>query len=453
MTDTTAPAAEGVAANPHYLRAVAELGDRGMVTAGSAIHADNGIKLVDTGTRIDSRLYERLVQHKLREPVDAHLSVTNAVTSADLQAQARQLLDDAPLVRLLARAAGGPGERLLAPLRSVPLPPALAFKLTVMREQRPALLSHSLQVALVAVFLGLRSGVAERDCVALAAAGLLHDIGVLHMDPTWFAPHHHMGGAERAHLTAHPVTAMVMVRELRAYTPAVERAVLEHHERMDGSGYPRGIAGDAISRFGRILLVAELAASLYEKYADMPALRLWLVLRLNHQKFPADLVDLLLPLLREQKESIPPGEERSPAALASEVHRCMKDVAAAFSQWRTLSDAAAAGPADTTGPRGLLAARLQTLERMLSEAGNHPEQQSGLLQDAADAGEDDDDARQLAEMVLVGRETLWQLRNMVDVCHRRWPRLDDRATPGDAVAADWCAWTQARIGTGHAAAP
>ncbi|KAF1048790.1 HD-GYP domain-containing protein [Xylophilus sp.] len=457
------PNDEGSASSAHYVRAVTDLGDRGSVVAGAAIYTASGVKLVERGARIDSRLYERLVQHKLSEPIDTHLSAANAVDPAELLDRARQLLGEAPLPRLLAQAMGavpGPGERLLAPLRSMPLPPAVAFKLTVMREQRPQLFVHSLQVALVSVFLGLRSGLTERDCVSVAAAGMLHDIGVLHMNPDWFEPEHHMNGAQRSHLAAHPVTAMVLLRELHAYPPAVERAVLEHHERMDGSGYPRGIAGDAISRIGRILIVAEVAASLYDKYADgMPALRLWLVLRLNAHRFPPDLVNLLLPLLRAQRESLPAGDAPSVAALAGEVHQCMKDVAAALQTWADLQDPAVL--AEPSGAHALLAGRIRALERMLFEAGSHPRQQPDLLADQgavpappsapgeAATAEADEAARTLAEMVLVGRETLWQLRNAVDVSHRRWPQLSDRATPSDCIAADWCDWVAARIGSGR----
>ncbi len=90
---------------------------------------------------------------------------------------------------LLSHALGGP-DRLLAPLQFVPLPQPMAFKLTVMREQRPDLLAHSLRMALIALYLGVQSGWSERECIPLAAAALLHDIGVLHMDPVWRDPYH-----------------------------------------------------------------------------------------------------------------------------------------------------------------------------------------------------------------------------------------------------------------------
>ena len=179
MTDTLAPAGIDTSDSPHYLRALTDMADRRTVVADAAIYTDKGIKLVEKGARIDSRLYDRLVQHKLREPIDRHLSIENPVDVPALLAAGQAMSEQEVLPNLLAEALGS-AARLLAPLRSLPLPPSMACKLTVMRDQRPGLFQHSLQMMTVAVFLGIKSGLAERDCANLAAAALLHDLGVLH---------------------------------------------------------------------------------------------------------------------------------------------------------------------------------------------------------------------------------------------------------------------------------
>jgi len=51
----------------------------------------------------------------------------------------------------------------------------------------------------------------------------------------------------------------------------------------------------------------------------------------------------------------------------------------------------------------------------------------------------------LAEVALVGREALFQLQSLLNACHRRWPQLEERATPGDAAVADWCDWAARRL--------
>ena len=180
MTDSLVPAQSGTADSSHYLRALTDMADRRAVVTDAAIYTDNGVKLVEKGARIDSRLYDRLVQHKLREPIDSLLSLENPVDVPALLTAVQALTEQHVLPGLLAEALGS-AARLLAPLRSLPLPASMACKLTVMREERPLLFQHSLQMMTVAIFLGIRSGLSERDCSALAAAALLHDLGVLHM--------------------------------------------------------------------------------------------------------------------------------------------------------------------------------------------------------------------------------------------------------------------------------
>ncbi len=420
--------------SPHYLRALTDMADRRAVVTQDAIYTDNGIKLVEKGARIDSRLYDRLVQHKLREPIDRHLTVENAVDVSALIAAGQDLAEQGVLPQMLAQALGSAG-KLLAPLRSVSLPDPVAFKLTVMRDQRPGLFEHSLQMMMVAVFLGLKSGLSERDCVPLAAAALLHDAGVLHMDPSWMDPLNKVTGVQRKHLVAHPITSMLMLKDAGVYPRSVEIAVLEHHERMDGSGYPRGLPGAEISPMGRILLLAEVVTAFYEKYTDMPAQRLSLVLRLNHRKFPAALVAHVLPLLQEDV-----ARDSALMPLGADAPVQIDTLAGAFEQWEQLK--AALPPAARQEPGSVFAfadIRLQALQKALIEAGSHPRQQGDLLEQLQG------DALGLAEVALVGREALWQLQSIVNACYRRWPQLTDRASPADAAVADWCDWAMRKL--------
>lgn len=437
MTSTTdASLPDGVDAgdSPHYLRALTDMADERTVVAGAAIYTDNGIKLVEKGARIDSRLYDRLVQHKLREPIDSHLSVENPVNAEALVATGQDLAEQDVLCSLLSEAIGS-GARLLAPLRAVALPMPVACKLTVMRDKRPALYLHSVRMMMVSVFLGLKT--AERDLGALAAAALLHDLGVLHMDPAWNDPDFKVVGVQRKHLVAHPITSMLMVRDSKAYPQAVADAVLEHHERMDGTGYPRGLTGAGISSMGRILMLAEVVAAFFEKYDDMPAQRLSLVLRLNHRKFPATLVAHVLPLLQEEV-----ARESALMPLGNDAPRQAELLADAFMKWDELKTALPPAMLKAMPPGSAFAfteARLMALQKALVEAGSHPQHQADLMAQLQG------DAVGLAEVALVGREAIFQLQSVLNACHRRWPDLGKRATPGDAAVANWCDWANERL--------
>lgn len=142
---------------------------------------------------------------------------------------------------------------------SILLAPAVAFKLTVAREQRPALYTHGVVSALIALYLAAQAGWARPAVAEVATAGLCHDLGVLHLDPEMLRPGHRMSDEERRALYAHPVIAHRILEQQPAYGPAISRAVLEHHERIDGSGYPRGATGAQTSPAGRLLAVVREA--------------------------------------------------------------------------------------------------------------------------------------------------------------------------------------------------
>ena len=405
------------------------MADRGGVLTHDAIYTDRGVKLVDKGTRVDSELYDRLVKHKLRGNIEDHLSVENMVSVQSLLQVARAQCESDTLAYLLVHTLPDmPESKLLAPVRAMPLPPALAFKLTVMREQHPLLFAHSVRMMLVAVYLGIKSGLSERECTPLAAAALLHDLGVLHMDPVWHDPGNKITGVGRKQLLAHPVTAMLIIKEQNVYPRSVVQAVLEHHECMDGSGYPQRLRGEQISRLGQILLTAEVVAAFFEKYANEGAAqRLALTLKLNHRKFPANLVACLLPLL--QIRAVQGGVH----ATQEDVQRCIALLNGAFEDWERCR---AAVPPEATQSAveqawTVVAQWLAALQKSLFESGSHPRQLAEMLPHLQG------DAQGLAELALLGQEALWQLQRMVDTTHSHWPQLPGSADAGDLAVVQW----------------
>jgi len=89
--------------------------------------------------------------------------------------------------------------------------------------------------------------------------GLLHDLGEMYIDP-----HHGEAEADREldfvsyqQLVVHPHVGALLITQLTNYPASLGRDVAEHHERMDGSGYPHALHGDKMSALGRLLAVVE----------------------------------------------------------------------------------------------------------------------------------------------------------------------------------------------------
>lgn len=409
--------------------AIERMGQRRRVMTLRPICNAQGVKLVESGVHVDRKLYERLSEHTLGAPLESLLSVEGAVSLASIVQLAHEQCERNPLAQRLVAALGLQlgVQRLLAPLRQVALPQSAAFALTVLREQQPALFTHSVLVALTAVFLGLREGVDERECTKLAAAGLLHDIGTLYMDPQWQDTSRKITGEGRRQLVVHPVTSAMMVRAQGVYPESVVRAVLEHHERMDGAGYPRGLHRGEISWMGQILLLAEVVAAFFEKFGAEAPQRLLLTLRLQPGKFPQEPVEQVRRLLAAAQPSA------VDASHAQEVRESVARLSAAFSQWGLCASELPAQclQADTAMPSAYVHARLQRLQTALFDAGSHPEQLALAL------GFLLDDEKGLLELVYLGREALWQLQAIIDATMGRWPLLEQSDAPGDLAVVRW----------------
>ena len=412
----------------HYINSVTALGDTHEVVTTQAVFTRNGIKLIDQGTRISSALRDKLVQHKLMPSIDECLSIADGVSNAGLRDRAREILDSEPRFQMLA---GGSGvERLLNAFYAMPMNEALAFKLTVAREQRPDIFEHSIQIALIALFLAIKSRLPERELAAVTAAGMLHDIGVLHIDPSLLQPGNRLDADELRHVYAHPMTAYLILQTFPLFHPEISTAVFEHHERLDGSGYPRGLKGEEISRLGQILMLAEAVTTLFEKsWHAHGASRLSVMLKMNRRKFDRELVGHLVSLLQDGASPEMNGHgEASATAVVTQLNQ----LAEVFRLWRNAHQACALElPRSAESPLvTFVDRRLTDLERTLLETGFHPGELAALT-----AGIEGD-ASALAEVQLMACESRKQVSDILNEVRRRWTELQADDT-GRAIVEDW----------------
>lgn len=423
--------------NHHYIQSITDLGNIRPIVTNQAIYTDTKIKLLDKGSTIDGGLFERLVQHKLMPRFDEAFSIDDAINHANIQAKARELLNNDPGFALL-KSCHHETTRMLKALAGIKLIEAMAFKLTVASCQRPEVFDHSLRVALIALHLAIRCRIlSESKLEMIATAALFHDIGILHVSPKLLAPGHQLESEERHHLYAHPVTGYLLLSEYPEYHPAIARAVLEHHERLDGSGYPRGIQGKEISKKAQILMLAEIANTVFEHTPDTRNhQRLSVLLRLNHTKFNRQMSSILLNTIQSLEEA---SQVNATTPLKSETHLSIKKVATKlaelkdiFSSWESLT---------TTHPPileqnpviQLVSERINTLKRNLSDAGVEFECMSALLDSLAE------DPVAIEELDLLLGETRWQLVEILHEGQRRYSAGEQKSLRPPQALTDWLA--------------
>ena len=134
----------------------------------------------------------------------------------------------------------------------------------------PYTLGHSRGVADTAHDAAVHLGMAPEEVSALRRAGLLHDLGRLGVSNAIWDKAAPLTQAEMERVRMHPYFTERMLLSCPALAELAPIAV-HHHERLDGSGYPRGLAGDAISMAGRVLMAADLYRSKLEPRPHRPA--------------------------------------------------------------------------------------------------------------------------------------------------------------------------------------
>lgn len=146
--------------------------------------------------------------------------------------------------------------------------------LAVTSEKRdPYTAGHQQRVATLACAIAERLGRGEDFCRGLRMAGLLHDIGKIYIPSEMLTKPTTLSEIERIIMKTHSQVGYDILKEVDFPWP-VAQMVLQHHERMDGSGYPQKLTGEQIIPGARVLAVADVVEAMYSHRPYRPAVGL-----------------------------------------------------------------------------------------------------------------------------------------------------------------------------------
>jgi len=132
------------------------------------------------------------------------------------------------------------------------------------------LYGHVHRVSDLAMSLGRTMGLPADDIDRLGLVGILHDVGKVHVDPTILSKPGPLDELERDHMRRHPEIGYAMT--VARFDTKVSEAILHHHERYDGAGYPFGLRSQEIPVLSRVVLVADAFDAITSHRAYQPAL-------------------------------------------------------------------------------------------------------------------------------------------------------------------------------------
>lgn len=172
----------------------------------------------------------------------------------------------------------------------------------------PYTAGHERRVGMIAADIAREMGWSEERCQNLQLIGLIHDIGKIAIPAEILSKPTRLTQLEYEMIKTHAEKGYEILKHVQFPLPIAE-IIREHHERMDGSGYPRGLKGEEILPEARVLAVADVLESMASHRPYRPSLGIDAAAQEIEQHrgiwFDAAVVDAMLRLIREQGYPLP----------------------------------------------------------------------------------------------------------------------------------------------------
>lgn len=198
------------------------------------------------GTASELHLRSRPASHA--EELSRARSVVSAGSAAVANTMAVVRSGDRPPINELVEIVDGVTASLMRDALALP-------SITRLRQQHEYTYIHSVAVCGWMVALAQELQLAPEEIRDAGLAGLLHDVGKAMLPPELLDRPGHYTNAESALLREHPLRGYEALRDVPEMPASALDAVLHHHERLDGSGFPDGLSGGALGLFVRMAAV------------------------------------------------------------------------------------------------------------------------------------------------------------------------------------------------------
>ena len=160
--------------------------------------------------------------------------------------------------------------------------------------------THSIDVAMISLMMAVKLGYSDEELHNIGLGALLHDVGKLLVPKTIIEKLEPLTDTEKNYIRQHCELGMSSLKTFDLPEECTD-IVLQHHERLDGSGYPKGLKKDEICRNAKIVMVADAVDAItsgrpYRLPRELDtAIN---ILRIEGEKYSEDLVTLIEKVLK-----------------------------------------------------------------------------------------------------------------------------------------------------------
>ena len=247
-----------------YTEHLAVVNQEQSVSATDDICNAQGQIIVKEGARIDQQTAERITRFKLKKPIECSIALENELNPSLLGEKIKTFFHSDVSTALLYEKYNDP-ELLLKCSEHACQFALLRQKITVMSLIMPSVFEQALFCAWLGMTLVARNRYPDIKPENIFLAGLCHDVGMVHIRAEVLEKTERLTTEEWRQIQAHPVIGYNIVKETQGMDDIVSRAVLEHHENLDGSGYPRARDASELSVEGQILNLLDSMNAIFNK--------------------------------------------------------------------------------------------------------------------------------------------------------------------------------------------
>lgn len=135
---------------------------------------------------------------------------------------------------------------------------AMAIDISTLKTSDEYTFKHSVDVATIAMIIAKRDGLPKKQIREIGISGLLHDVGKTKIPNEILNKPGRLDDNEFAIMKQHPVYGYDIIKNNKQFNAAITLGVLQHHEKINGNGYPLGVKADKICPYAKILSVADI---------------------------------------------------------------------------------------------------------------------------------------------------------------------------------------------------
>jgi putative nucleotidyltransferase with HDIG domain len=146
------------------------------------------------------------------------------------------------------------------------------LSLQKMKRFDRTLASHALDVCTLSLIVANAYGVTEGELEALGAGALLHDIGYIRLPRNLYRRNHDLTEQESIMMQQHPALGLAILRDAKEDRETVVRIVMEHHECINGSGFPHKLTGDSGSVLPHLVGLVDVYDGMVSRRGGRPAM-------------------------------------------------------------------------------------------------------------------------------------------------------------------------------------